>query len=81
MGGNDDDALKGEAGNDHLDGGKGTNLLDGDDGRNKFKNGTIVDLDVQVPRSIAELSDISTAALRRRPATSRSSKTGWQSSG
>lgn len=63
FGGNDNDTLKGEGGNDQLDGGKGTNLLDGDEGRNKFKNGTVVDLDVQVPPLVAELSDISNRGI------------------
>ncbi|MEX2174086.1 MAG: hypothetical protein WD872_06970, partial [Pirellulaceae bacterium] len=49
LGNNGDDRLKGGAGNDHLDGGAGVNLLDGDAGKNKFKNGTLVDLDQPPP--------------------------------
>jgi hypothetical protein len=66
-GGLGDDRLKGEAGNDHLDGGEGDNLLDGDEGRNKFKNGTVVDLDQPNDEGetilIALLSDLSGSGM------------------
>jgi len=42
------DLLKGEGGSDHLDGGAGDNLLDGDSGANHYKNGFVVDLDLNL---------------------------------
>jgi Ca2+-binding RTX toxin-like protein len=47
-GGDGNDVIKGGDGGDHLNGGLGDDLLDGDAGRNHFRDGFVVDLDLQL---------------------------------
>jgi len=59
------DLLKGEAGSDHLDGGAGDNLLDGDTGRNHYKNGFVVDLDLQLVAPLTRSDTLADAGEAR----------------